>query len=448
MRFINFITIASALVCSHVSVVHGSSVSPQEVVSVGAGNPVDEYVHDRLVSGASIEHFAAGNPGVALFIQRPISRPRSAAVIGVANIVNVPHFAVGGAEDHGRAAFQRTLTLVRATLLRNPHLTHVLINGANSFDTIISSASSDAQEAVRATLCAVIHETFDGMSGKTIKLNNLDCTPSMSASSDAAVYIPMHMEMGIGTFGRLAVELPHTLIVNVYSEATATSGVGLNGVLSQMIAGGLATLPTGIPDTLIAPRVVAVAPVVVEPVVVNDATEDSESTGSDSVVETGGAAGLSEEEEAMIAALYASELEDGPAVVATTDAVAEADVRPADPQRTMRLMGDEDDLPPFDPSSITDPELRAAIEASRAAFMSHRAVGGGFDADAENQLLGAVIEESMRPVAPRSSVPDLDSVISAWIAEGTNDIEQLQAQLMSTGLDEDTAAEMAEMYRA
>jgi hypothetical protein len=68
--------------------------------------------------------------------------------------------------------------------------------------------------------------------------------------------------------------------------------------------------------------------------------------------------------------------------------------------------------------------------------------------DRRDQPLGAVVEESILTEAAPSSAPDLDSIIATWFAEGTNDVEQLQAQLMSLGLDEDTAGATAEIYRA
>jgi len=346
-----------------------------------------------------------------------------------------------------------------------------MINGAESFDTIISTAPVAIQDEIRAVLNEVIHATFDNLEGKTIQLNHF--TGFVPTEGTAAVYQATRMVLGPQSFSHMGTSgaLARTMIVNVFSPATASNGRELNGLLSRMVRGGLANLPVDIPDHSIAPR--TVVPVLARPsstVVVED---DSTVVAVPVVSESTNVGGLSEEEQAQIARAIA-EFDDN---LLATNAVAEADeVRPADPSRVMRLVGDEDedDLPPFDPSTEADPDIRAALLASRQEYQDRRTVVrpavvpteveddtafrraieaslAGRNEDEEDQLLSAAIEQSMQrtsaaAVAEPERAIDIDSVITAWVAEGSGDVEQLLAQLVSTGLDIETASAIAEMY--
>jgi len=344
-----------------------------------------------------------------------------------------------------------------------------MINGAESFDTIISTAPVAIQDEIRAVLNEVIHATFDNLEGKTIQLNHF--TGFVPTEGTAAVYQATRMVLGPQSFSHMGTSgaLARTMIVNVFSPATASNGRELNGLLSRMVRGGLATLPVDIPDHPIAPR--TVVPVLARPsstVVV----EDDSTVVPVPVVSESTNVGLSEEEQAQIARAIA-EFDDN---LLATNAVAEADeVRPADPSRVMRLVGeDEDDLPPFDPSTEADPDIRAALLASRQEYQDRRTVVrppvvptdleddtafrraieaslAGRNEDEEDQLLSAAIEQSLQrtsaaAVAEPEQTIDTDSVIAAWLEEGSGDLAQLVAQLVSTGLDIETASAIAEIY--
>ena len=460
MRFIKYIALTAALISGQFEIAH-ASISVD--ASVGAGASVDEYVHDALTGGPSAATFASGLPGVALFMQRHLRRPGAQESAGLANIVHVPHFVFGESmtPEDIRLHFTRTFALIRDTLARHPGLTTVLINGEGSFSSMISAAPAPMQEGIRAILNEVIHATFDNLPGVTVQLNNM---PYVAGGENM---VPTRMVMGPATFANMgrAGNMPKTLIVNVFNPAASRQD--FTWLLSQMIAGGLA-LPEGIPDVLLAP--------VESPASSAGNSADAESplavsTRSSESSHARPSGALTEEEEAQIAAAIA-QFDDEHQTGGMVDD-ASPRVRPADEARVMRLIGDDDDLPPFDPSTEPDPDIRAALIASREQFLGRRSVPAppvlpelGDDAeyrraieaslagvnpmveDDEEQMLAAAIERSMhqqRPATPTAAI-DIPSIIVSWLETGSGDITLLDAQLTAAGLDDETIAEIIAAY--
>jgi len=448
MRFIKYLAITAAILGGHIDIVSGT-VSPQPV----NGAPVsgDEFVHDALSAGPSSAQFAAGSPGVALFVQRNLRRPGSGESIGVANIINVPHFvfAESMSAEEIRAHLSRTFAVIRNTLSRHSDLTTILINGEGSFGSLISASPAPVQETIRGMLNEVIHATFDDLAGVTIQLNNIAFVHG--ADGSRATYHSTSQIMGpqplshMGRSGRLAT----TLMVNVYNPSSSSQD--FNALLARLIEGGL-PVPEGIPDVVVGvPETSSAAQSVsasAETLLPSTEVAEESNTGDRH-------SGLTEEEQAQIAAAIA-EFDDAQMVVPE-----DPEIRPADPSRVMRLIDDEDEVAPYNPSStpqvvpprppaFTDLEddtaYRRAIEESLA---SAHAGAGGFDEDEEEQMLAAAIESSMqRP--PRSRTPeaaiDVDSIVVGWLATGSTDVSELVALLMGAGLDQGTSLAIAEQY--
>jgi hypothetical protein len=443
MRFINYLAFTAAILGGHFDVVHGT-VSPQTVT--GAPVSGDEFVHDVLSVGPSLAQFAAGSPGVALFIQRNLRRPGSAESIGVANIINVPHFvfAESMSAEEIRAHLSRTFAVIRNTLARHSDFNTILINGEGSFGSWIAASPAPIQETIRGMLNEVIHATFDDLDGVTIQLNNIPFVHGVDDSGATYVSTPQIMgPQALGHMGRSG-RLATTLIVNVYSPSSSSQD--FNAVLSRLIQGGL-TVPEGIPDVVVGvPSTTASASA--ESLLASTEVVEESNTGDHH-------SELTEEEQAQIAA----------AIVDFDDAQLNVQenpvVRPADQSRRMRLIGDEDEVAPYNPSStlqVTPPRppaftdleddtaYRRAIEESLASSL---AVGGGYEEDDEEQMLAAAIESSMqRP--PPSPTPeagiDVNSIIVGWLATESTDVSELIALLLTAGLDEETSLAIAEQY--
>ena len=474
MRFIKYIAITVALITGHFDIVQGS-VSPQP--STGAAALADEYVHDALVTGQSAATFASSLPGVALFMQRHLRRPGSATSIGLANILNIPHFVFEDSmpADAIREQFTRTFAIIRDTMARHDGVTRVFLNGEGSFTSMIAAAPSQMQDGIRAILNEVIHATFDNIPGVTVQVNNMPYVTIPEGTP--ATFVASRSVMGpqplthMGRDGSLAA----SLLVNVYNPAARSD---LSAVLSQLIPGGL-VLPQGIPEVLVAPAQPSVSTTVISAVA--EDTLPMSTRSSESMVEDDRPSGaLTEEEEAQIAAAIAA-FDDSHANMVHN---VEPDVRPPIPSQHMTLVEDDNaDLPPFDPSTVSDPDIRAAILASREHYMARRhspdapvvsdmddmeraiaaSLEGGAhhsvgveDTNEEEQMLAAAIEQSMqrssestqsRPSeTPAEAALDIDSIIVSWMATGSEDVSQLVAQLMEAGVDEDTSLAIAEQY--
>jgi len=444
MRFIKYLAITAAILGGHIDIVSGT-VSPQPV----NGAPVsgDEFVHDALSAGPSPAQFAAGSPGVALFVQRNLRRPGSGESIGVANIINVPHFvfAESMSAEEIRAHLSRTFAVIRNTLSRHPDLTTILINGEGSFGSLISASPAPLQETIRGMLNEVIHATFDDLAGVTIQLNNIPFVHG--ADGSRATYHSTSQIMGpqplshMGRSGRLAT----TLMVNVYNPSSSSQD--FNALLARLIEGGL-PVPEGIPDVVVGVPETSSVSASAETLLPSTEVAEESNTGDRH-------SGLTEEEQAQIAAAIA-EFDDAQMVVPE-----DPEIRPADPSRVMRLIDDEDEVAPYNPSStpqvvpprppaFTDLEddtaYRRAIEESLA---SAHAGAGGFDEDEEEQMLAAAIESSMqRP--PRSRTPeaaiDVNSIIVEWMATGSSHVSELIVRLMEAGLDPESSLAIAEQF--
>ena len=442
MRFIKYLAITAAILGGHFDVVN-CTISPQTVT--GAPVPGDEFVHDVLSVGPSPAQFAAGSPGVALFMQRNLRRPGSAESIGVANIINVPHFvfAESMSAEEIRAHLSRTFAVIRNTLARHSGFNTILINGEGSFGSLIAASPVPIQETIRGMLNEVIHATFDDLAGVTIQLNNIPFVSGADGSRATFVSSPQIMgPQALGHMGRSG-RLATTLIVNVYSPSSSSQD--FNNVLSRLIEGGL-TVPEGIPDVVVgAPATTTSASA--EPLLASTEVADEANTGDHH-------SELTEEEQAQIAAAIA-DFDDAQLVVPE-----DPEVRPADPARRMRLIGDEDEAAPYNPRdgeqvapprppAFTDLEddtaYRRAIEESLA---SAHAVGGGYEEDDEEQMLAAAIESSMQRPPPSATSEeaaiDVNSIIVGWLATESTDVSELIALLLRAGLDEETSLAIAE----
>jgi len=441
MRFIKYLAITAAILGGHFDVVNGA-LSPQTVT--GAPVSGDEFVRDVVSDTPSPAQFAAGFPGVALFIQRNLRRPGSAESIGVANIINVPHFvfAESVTAEEIRAPLSRTFAVIRNTLARHSDLSTILINGEGSFGSLIAASPEPIQETIRGMLNEVIHATFDDLAGVTIQLNKIPFV--IGADGCRATYVSSPQIMGPQTLGHMgrSGRLATTLIVNVYSPSSSSQD--FNTVLSRLIEGGL-TVPEGIPDVVVG--VPATTTSASAESLLPSAEVADEANTRDHHLE------LTEEEQAQFAAAFA-DFDDAQLVLSE-----DREVRPADPVRVVRLIDDEgasykprdreQDEPPR--PAFTDLEDDAAYrQAIEESLASARAVGGGYEDD-EEQMLAAAIERSMQRPPPSATSEeaaiDVHSIIAGWLATTeSTDVSELIALLLGAGLDEETSLAIAEQF--
>jgi hypothetical protein len=403
MRFQTYIYLASAMLIDNFISVNGAL--PDSTLPAGvASDSVVEY----------IGHSAMGGPA-ALYLRRNIIRPHSPASIGVANIVFLPAIDLGEAvsEDDIRATLRRSFALVRGCLLRQTNLMSVLISGTKTFDAIMNGAPEHLRDGVHALLTQVIHETFDDIEGKSVMIDNMATFASSAESVMAVTYTQVNAIMGPEPLRRMGAT---TLIVTVAGDA-------LSRELTPFIQGGLVASED--------------APIVM---IVNSAA------ASDTVVAEAEATAAAGSGAVPPASLSTSD-EDQAAIYAALD-----EVYPPLPP----LVDRQDGLEPIDPTTESDPQLRAALIASRAEYLApippaqddlSRGIAASLEGDIEDQLLAAAIEDSQRRI---ENPVDIGAVIADWIVS-TEDVSMLVARLITAGMEQtisqEIAADLAADYR-
>jgi hypothetical protein len=437
MRFQSYLYLASAVLIGNIVSVNGTSLG-SALTAGAASDSVVEYIGHSLMSGPA-----------ALYLRRNIVRPGVAAPLGVANIISLPAivFSEAMSEDDIRAILSRSFAIVRGCFLRQTNLNSVLISGAKTFDAIVNGAPPALRETVQRVLTQVIHATFDDLEGKSIMIDNMGTFAASAESAPAVSYTPTNIIIGPQPLRHMG---STTLIVTV-------AGDELSRDLARFIQGGLVATE-GAPMVMIGGS----APVATTVVATAATAEVVEAPTSLEPV------GLTAEEEAEIARLYAAELADldmrdddaaAAAAAATAGAVdgpSSPEVRPPIPAQTVRLL--DDDLPPFDPSTVADPQLREAMIASRQEYLAprrpaveddeSRAIAASFAEEDEAAMISAAVEASQQRVEDPA---DLSTIISNWI-ESDEDVSLLIGRLLETGMEarecEELAAVLAADYRS
>jgi hypothetical protein len=267
MRFLKFTYIASALILGLTDCVNGST-------TLGTARSTSQYIGDISMSQAR-------------YIITHITRYPSEAV----HIIKLPVMKFDPAmnEEDIRAVLRANFALVKQCLSRNSNLANVLIRGAESFDQIVASAPATLRQTVVGVLNQVIHETFDGLAGKTVYIDNMSTFPiPMHASTHGAKYLQTNTIIGPDPFWRLG---SNTLIVTVAEDALSSEMARFISGLDPPVIGASAAAAR--PQS---PRTVA-------------------PSGSSAVVVSAEAAApssaasleLSEEEQAFLDAFYAAE---------------------------------------------------------------------------------------------------------------------------------------------
>lgn len=358
-------------------------------------------------------------------------------------------------EDDIRATLTRSFALVRGCLLRQTNLRSVLISGSKTFDAIVNGAPAHLRDGVQAVLTQVIHETFDDLEGKSIMIDNMATFASSAESVMAATYTPVSAIIGPEPLRRMGAT---TLIVTVAGDA-------LSRELTPLIQGGLVASEDA-PMVMISNSAAALDTIVAAPsMVASLGLSEEEQADLDAfyAAESAAAAaaavlphasssvpsqGLSEEDQAAIDAALASFYAAGDdAVPAEAEVLPE--VRPPIPPLVTRLIGD--DLDPFDPSTVSDPQLREAMIASRAEYLAprppvaaapqddlSRAIAASMEVETDDQLLAAAIEASQQRIVDHT---DIGAVIAEWI-DSSEDVSLLVARLMQAGMEQTESQEL------
>jgi len=436
MRFQSYLYLASAVLIGNIVSVNGTSLG-SALTAGAASDSVVEYIGHSLMSGPA-----------ALYLRRNIVRPGATAPLGVANIISLPAivFSEAMSEDDIRAILTRSFAIVRGCFLRQTNLNSVLISGAKTFDDIVNGAPPALRETVKRVWTQVIHATFDDLEGKSIMIDNMGTFAASAESAPAVSYTPTNIIIGPQPLRHMG---STTLIVTV-------AGDELSRDLARFIQGGLVATE-GAPMVMIGGS----APVATTVVATAATAEVVEAPTSLEPV------GLTAEEEAEIARLYAAELADldmrdddaaaaAAAAAAAVDGPSSPEVRPPIPAQTVRLL--DDDLPPFDPSTVADPQLREAMIASRQEYLAPRRPAVEDDesraiaASLEDEYDAAMMSAVMSDLHQRFEDPaDLTTIISNWIESG-EDVSMLIGRLLETGMEarecETLAAVLAADYRS